>query len=52
MHFNAINMSGSETRATLSGDGKRLYFGRKVDSNDPGDIFVSTRSKTRGDGKR
>jgi len=48
----AINTPGSETRATLSGDGKRLYFGRKVDSNDPGDIFVSTRSKTRGDGKR
>jgi Tol biopolymer transport system component len=42
-----INTPGSETRATLSGDGRRLYFGRKVDSNDPGDIYVSKRARGR-----
>ena len=43
----AINTAGSETRATLSRDGRRMYFGRKVDSNDPGDVFVSTRMRAR-----
>jgi Tol biopolymer transport system component len=43
----AINTTGSETRATLSRDGRRMYFGRKVDSNDPGDVFVSTRTRVR-----
>jgi hypothetical protein len=43
-----VNTPGSETRATLSGDGTRLYFGRKVDSSDPGDVFVSTRTRSRG----
>lgn len=33
----AVNKSGNEQRATLSHDGKRLYFGRD------GDIFVSQR---------
>lgn len=41
----AINTPASETRASLSGDGKRLHFGRKVDVNDPGDIYVSTRRR-------
>ena len=41
----AINTFGSETRASLSADGTRLYFGRKLDVNDPGDVFVSTRAK-------
>jgi hypothetical protein len=45
-----INTPGSETRATLSGDGTRLYFGRKIDSSDPGDIYVSKRIKVRGNG--
>jgi hypothetical protein len=40
----SINTPGSETRASLSGDGKRLYFGRKTKIDDPGDIFVSTRT--------
>lgn len=40
----SINTPGSETRASLSGDGKRLYFGRKLTLEDPGDVFVSTRS--------
>lgn len=40
-----INTSASETRASLSGDGTRLYFGRKLDLADPGDVFVSKRSK-------
>ena len=33
----AVNSPGSETRATLSWDGRRLYFGRDVD------IYSSTR---------
>lgn len=41
----AINTSGSETRSSLSGDGTRLYFGRKVDSADPGNVFFSTRER-------
>ncbi len=41
----AINTSGSETRSSLSADGTRLYFGRKVDSTDPGDVFVATRTR-------
>lgn len=40
----AINTPASETRASLSGDGTRLYFGRKLDLADPGDIFMSARS--------
>lgn len=42
---------GAETRATLSGDGTRLYFGRKhiplapTDPADPGDIYVSLRAR-------
>ena len=40
----AINTPGSETRASLSGDGKRMYFGRKVTLEDPGDVFVTTRT--------
>lgn len=39
----AINTSGSETRSSLSADGTRLYFGRKIDADDPGDVFVATR---------
>jgi hypothetical protein len=34
----AVNTIGGEQRATLSADGKRLYFGRD------GDIFMSNRS--------
>ena len=41
----AINTTGSETRASLSRDGTRLYFGRKVDGNDPGDVFVAMRAR-------
>lgn len=37
-----INTGASETRASLSGDGKRLHFGRS------GEIWVSTRSKKKG----
>jgi hypothetical protein len=40
-----INTTASETRASLSGDGTRLYFGRKADTNDPGDVFVATRER-------
>ncbi len=39
----AINTTASETRASLSADGTRLYFGRKVNADDPGDVFVATR---------
>lgn len=41
----AINTGGSETRSSLSGDATRLYFGRKVDGADPGDVFVATRER-------
>jgi hypothetical protein len=41
----AINTVASETRASLSADGTRLYFGRKLDINDPGDVFVATRAR-------
>ncbi len=34
----AVNTPGVEQRATLSADGRRLYFGRD------GDIYVSSRS--------
>jgi hypothetical protein len=43
-----INTPASETRASLSGDGKRLYFGRKLTVEDPGDVYVSTRNKVSG----
>jgi hypothetical protein len=41
----AIDSTASETRASLSADGTRLYFGRKLDANDPGDVFVATRER-------
>jgi hypothetical protein len=41
----SINTTASETRASLSGDGTRLYFGRKIDVDDPGDVFVATRER-------
>lgn len=44
----AINTTASETRASLSGDGERLHFGRKLGVTDPGDAFVATRSRLRG----
>ena len=37
-----INTAGNETRASLSGDGERLHFGRD------GDIYVSTRTAASG----
>lgn len=40
-----INTTASETRASLSGDGTRLYFGRKLNLADPGDVFVSERTR-------
>lgn len=45
-----INTPASETRASLSGDGTRLYFGRKLNADDPGDVFVSVRAKSSGNG--
>lgn len=42
-----INTPAAETRASLSADGTRLYFGRKLDINDPGDTFVATRPVAR-----
>ena len=47
-----INTPASETRASLSGDGTRLYFGRKTTLADPGDVFVSTRARVTGNGRR
>lgn len=40
----SINTPASETRASLSGDGKRLYFGRKLTLEDPGDVYMSVRT--------
>ena len=40
-----VNTPGSETRASLSADGTRLYFGRKLAPEDPGDVYVSTRRR-------
>ena len=40
----AINTDGTEQRATLSHDGKRLYFGR-VPANGTSDIYVSERER-------
>jgi hypothetical protein len=37
-----VNTAADETRASLSGDGERLHFGRS------GDIYVSTRTKVTG----
>jgi hypothetical protein len=49
IHDASINTPASETRASLSGDGTRLYFGRKLDLNDPGDIYLSTRRRRHHD---
>jgi len=38
----SINTAGNETRASLSGDGHRLHFGRD------GDVYVSTRATQTG----
>jgi hypothetical protein len=38
----AVNTAGSETRASMSRDGTRLYFGRD------GDVYVSSRDKLNG----
>jgi hypothetical protein len=37
-----VNTAGNETRSSLSGDGKRLHFGRD------GDIYVSARTRGHG----
>ena len=37
-----VNTGGNETRASLSGDGHRLHFGRD------GDVYVSTRETDTG----
>ena len=34
-----VNTAGNETRSSLSGDGKRLHFGRD------GEIYVSNRTR-------
>ncbi len=52
----AINtMDGAETRATLSADGTRLYFGRKHFTQvpaDPGDVYISRRVRLHWDRER
>jgi Tol biopolymer transport system component len=39
----SINTTAAETRSSLSADGSRLYFGRKLTVEDPGDSFVASR---------
>jgi hypothetical protein len=41
-----INTSASESRPSLSWDGGTLYFGRAPAAGGPGDVYVTTRSKT------
>ena len=43
-----INTSASETRPSLSWDAQTLYFGRAPAAGGPGDVYVTTRSKTSG----
>ena len=43
-----INTSASESRPSLSWDGETLYFGRAPAAGGPGDVYVTTRSKTSG----
>ncbi|MBX5460939.1 MAG: PD40 domain-containing protein [Steroidobacteraceae bacterium] len=40
----AVNTNGTEQRATLSNDGKRLYFGRVLEGG-TSDIYVSERKR-------
>ena len=44
LNLGAVNTYGAEQRATLSYDGKRLYFGR-VPVNGTSDIYVSERKR-------
>lgn len=44
LNLGAVNTDGAEQRATLSYDGKRLYFGR-VPVNGTSDIYVSERKR-------
>jgi Tol biopolymer transport system component len=41
-----INTSASESRPSLSWDGETLYFGRAPAAGGPGDVYITTRSKT------
>jgi hypothetical protein len=43
-----INTSDSESRPSLSWDAETLYFGRAPAAGGPGDVYVTTRSKTSG----
>jgi len=42
----SVNTSASESRPSLSWDGETLYFGRAPAAGGPGDVYVTTRSKT------
>ena len=41
-----INTTASESRPSLSWDGETLYFGRAPAAGGPGDVYITTRSKT------
>ena len=41
-----INTGASESRPSLSWDGETLYFGRAPAAGGPGDVYITTRSKT------
>jgi len=43
-----INTSASESRPSLSWDATILYFGRAPAAGGPGDVYITTRSKTSG----
>jgi hypothetical protein len=43
-----INSAASESRPSLSWDAQTLYFGRAPAAGGPGDVYVTTRSRTSG----
>jgi hypothetical protein len=43
-----VNSDQSETRPSLSWDGRTLYFGRTPPAGPPGDVWVTTREKQNG----
>jgi hypothetical protein len=42
----SVNTSASESRPSLSWNAETLYFGRAPATGGPGDVYITTRSKT------
>ena len=43
-----VNTNASESRPSLSWNGETLYFGRAPAAGGPGDVYVTTRTRTSG----